>query len=269
MQNRSYTSIAAIAVGTLAVASFAPQANAAVVITEVFYNLKGTENANVEWIEIYNTGTETVDLTGWRAIDLADTDSVTDPTTNVTAPFVAGTTLAPGQAKIILSDPSIDFTTGSIRAPYNFAAVWGPNIELIAVPAFFSLANGVTAAATGTGRETPAIIDASNNIVDQVSYLTVSPWPAPTPEGTSIYLKPGAIDAASNDIGTNWGRSVAGADGAFDALIENPVITFSGTSLRGPDTASPGVVIVPEPMSLSLIIGAATLGLARRRRSSR
>ncbi len=259
MQNPSYTSIAAIAAiaaGTLAVASFAPQANAAVVITEIIYNHEGSENASVEWFEIYNTGTEAVDLSGWKG-RRTSTGAATDSSV-----FPVGTSLAPSAAAIILQDPSTAnvTNTGVTLTSYNFANLWGPNIQLITVSAGLTLANAGTRV---------ALVDASNVEVDVVSYSTpANGWPAAdtgTTDGVSIYLKPGFIDTASNDVGTNWARSTVGVDGGSLALTIHPLISNALFA----DTASPGVVVVPEPMSLSLIIGAATLGLARRRRSSR
>jgi len=264
MQNPSYTSIAAIAAiaaGTLAVASFAPQANAAVVITEIIYNHEGSENASVEWFEIYNTGTEAVDLSGWKG-RRTSTGAATDSSV-----FPVGTSLAPSAAAIILQDPStasvaVTPATNPVTSlsNYNFANLWGPNIQLITVSAGLTLANGGTRV---------ALVDASNVEVDVVSYSTpANGWPAAdtgTTDGVSIYLKPGFIDTTSNDVGTNWARSTVGVDGASLALTIHPLISNALFA----DTASPGVVVVPEPMSLSLIIGAATLGLARRRRSSK
>lgn len=46
-----------------------PPASRTVKINEVIFNPKGREEAGEEWIELYNTGSEAVDLTGWELGD--------------------------------------------------------------------------------------------------------------------------------------------------------------------------------------------------------
>jgi hypothetical protein len=69
-------------------------ANAQVAITEFVNDTLGDENTD-EWVEIYNYGTTSVDLSGWTIVD-ADTDAADIP----------AFTLAPGAFAILTEDPA-------------------------------------------------------------------------------------------------------------------------------------------------------------------
>ena len=51
--------------------------NGQVIITEVMYNLEGSDSPN-EFIELYNPTTDTVDISGWRIRDKYSTDTIED-----------------------------------------------------------------------------------------------------------------------------------------------------------------------------------------------
>lgn len=213
----------------------------AVIISEIFYNLNGSESGVTEWVEITNTGDATVDLSGWIYGD--------DQDGTYSDPFAAGTSLAAGASAVI---------TGQEAA--TFQSIWGEGIQVInylvaGENTGISLANGASAT-----NETPAIFDASNTLVDAVNYENgTEGWPIGN--GQTIYLLPGHFTSTANDIGTNWGTSTAGVDGAYDALIVNPDISNATV----PDVASPGVAaIVPEPSTM-LLAGLALSCLAVRR----
>jgi hypothetical protein len=67
----------------------------AIVITEIHYNPNGSENANQEWVEIFNTGDTEQDLSGWDWGDSQDQQ--------FTGNFPAGTTRSPGKAAILVA----------------------------------------------------------------------------------------------------------------------------------------------------------------------
>ncbi|TWT86197.1 hypothetical protein Mal64_39400 [Pseudobythopirellula maris] len=216
-------------------------ASGEIIISEIFYNLSGSESGVTEWVEITNTGASTVDLSGWVYGD--------DQDASYSDPFDAGTELAGGASAVI---------TGQEAA--TFQSIWGAGVQVInftvaGANTGVSLANSASAT-----NETPAIFDAANTLVDAVNYEGgTNGWPAGN--GESLYLLPSGFTSAANDLGANWGASAAGVDGAFTALIVNPDIGNASAQ----DVASPGfAAIVPEPAAALLAVLAIS-GLAFRR----
>lgn len=66
--NKIYCIIVVLAVFIFGWLGFSKAANASLVITEIMYNLEGADDKR-EWIEIYNNGSEPIDLTDWRFND--------------------------------------------------------------------------------------------------------------------------------------------------------------------------------------------------------
>ncbi len=193
-------------------------AHAQVIISEIMYNPQGTDldttvtpNISREWVELYNTGTSAVDLTGWQFGDSHDNDWAT--------PFGAGLTIGANQALVVTGDAA------------SFDLEWGAGIQRVQVGSFPILANSPAAI-----DETPAIRDNTGTIRDLVSYDDANGWPRVTgSDGQSIFLLPQALSSTANNIGTNWKPSVNGVYGA----------TFH--SADGENHASPGfVATVPQ-----------------------
>lgn len=235
--------IATAAVAACLVASSIARAD--IIISEIMWNPNGSEGGAQEWIEITNTGGATVDLSGWTYADSQDN--------NVSDPFALGTSLAAGASAVIVAQNAAEFQS-----------IWGAGVQVInytvgGATTGISLANSASAT-----NETVAIFDSSNTLIDDVNYESnISGWPATdgtNVNGQTIYLLPHAYTASANNLGSNWAESVAGVDGAYTALINNPAIG----NATAPDVASPGVaVFVPEP-STALLAAIAGLGLLRR-----
>jgi hypothetical protein len=218
----------------LALATVAPQTMAAVIISEIMFEVAGSDD-NREWVELYNTGDTAVDIAGWR---LRDEDAGSQPG----SPLPAGTTLGAKQAIVL------------IETQATFLADWGSGINYLVYPGMgTSLNMGNTP--TGPGDEALTLVNAADEVVDVANYDNESPWPSVTnATATSIYVLPGFFSAAANDLGSSWGRSTAGTHGA---------VLGNGRT----DAGSPGVVI-PEPASLALALASAIVGLTVRRRLS-
>jgi hypothetical protein len=156
-----------------------------IVINEIHYNPdKKTEQ--VEFIELYNAGSELVDLSGWyfsRGIDFT---------------FPAGTSLPPGGYLVVVEDSSVlDPCTLSYA---DFVAKW-PAVTPV----------GVFTGKLDNDGETVELRTAGGYEVDQVNYQLGFPWPTvgdeiTTPgDGRSMQLVNPGLD---NDLGGSW-RSAA------------------------------------------------------------
>lgn len=222
-----------IGLAGLGVASGAASAN--VIFTEIFYNLNGSESGATEWVEIYNSGANAVDMSGWVYGDSQD---------NVFAGgFAAGTILGAGEVAVLA------FQDASV-----FQSIWGAGVRVINIDTQISLANSATPT-----NETLALFDAFSNLVDEVNYETnMNGWPSAN--GASISLLPSALDGSLNDLGASWARTEIGVNGGREALIINPDIANASAL----DVSSAGVVPAPGAVAL---MGLGGLVAARRRRA--
>jgi len=209
--------------------------HAQVVISEIMYNPNSNEGwppdpndpddkgepDKVEWVELYNTGGEAVDISGWA---LADEDGQTTAVRD-------GAVIEPGVAVVIVpvqtSAAAFHAAWGGTFAVYPVAQ-WGDDGGL------YNLANGPS-----PDNEILRLIDADGVTVDEVNYDDEGDWPSDRPDGSSIYLPANMLDAELNDRGENWRLSETGTDGVKK---NKPTRIFNGV-----DIGSPGRVPQEKP----------------------
>ena len=209
-------------------------ASAQVVISEIMYNPdsnegwpadpndpndKGQPNA-VEWVEIYNAGSEAVDVSGWA---LADEDGQTTP-------IAEGSIIEPGKAAVIVP---------AACSPAAFHAAWGGTFAVYPVAQWgddglYNLSNAPT-----PENEILRLIDLDGVTVDEVNYDDGGDWPSDEPDGASIYLPAEMLDVELNDQGVNWRMSSTGTDGAKKNRVTGV--------FKGVDIGSPGRVPSAKP----------------------
>src|SRR4051812_28559298 len=87
----------------IAIALLRPAARAEVIISEIMYDPAGTDNDTTvtpqvhrEWVELFNTGTSAVDLSGWQLGDSQDNQYA--------SAFATGTIIGPSQALVVTGD---------------------------------------------------------------------------------------------------------------------------------------------------------------------
>ena len=195
-------------------------ASAEILISEIMYNPQGDdyqtgdEPYNKEWVEIYNSGTEPVDLTGWQLEDTQDG--------HASQPFSTGTVLEPGKALVITGDAA------------TFDRQYGTGIPRIQVDDFPSLTNDPSPT-----NDTIALRDNAGQIRDSVNYDDEHDWCSVRGvQGASLFLKPEGLTAAANDLGANWAPSSSGVYGAAYYCLNK----------AGENNASPGIVVT-EPQA--------------------
>ncbi|WP_405383145.1 M4 family metallopeptidase [Maribacter sp. LLG6340-A2] len=209
-------------------------------ITEIMYNPNGTDGA-WEWIEIYNKGLQSIDLSGYV---LDDNQGSSIASANIVSGIIEP------QASVILFDA--DLTQD------QFKDAWG-DVNLIPVTDFPSLGNN--------GGDTIGIwssylnYDGDNqtqlNVVEQVDYTNELPWPSD--DGfASIYLTDLSVD---NQQGGNWALSTVDvATPLFTAYTSIGVHGNSGTDVGSPgvpneiDAQAP-IVSCPAPITVSNELG--------------
>jgi hypothetical protein len=199
---------------------------AVLIISEIMYNPKSNEDppAKTEWVEIYNGGEEAADISGWY---LADEDGRTKA-------IAAGTVVPPHTAVVLIPGE---------QTAEAFRAAWGEGFEV------YPLAQWNYGGMRGLGNSPDAenevlrLCRADGSVSDEVNYDDQGDWPRDKPDGPSIYVLPGQVDATGNDDGGHWRRSEVGVDGAQGAETTG--------EYSGEDVGSPGVVVMEEEQAAS------------------
>ena len=223
-------------------------ARADVIISEIMYNPNSSEMSPIlhEWIEIYNTGNATVDITGWTIRDEDGTSTTVLPTASI----------APGEAVVLYSD---NLTESQWQTAWDSDNPPTYQYFQVGIDDLNNLSNSPSAT-----NEILELIDEMGNTIDVVNYDDSGDWPGSN-NASSIYVLPTALTGTEgNDSGLSWGLSQAGVHGAFNASA-SPNSSFSDA-----DIGSPGFVLdqtIPEPTSTALIgLALAGAALIRRRK---
>lgn len=172
-------------VGAIALMAIAPSVNAAILLTEIHYNGPTAGSDPDEFIELVNTGFDTVDLSGYRfgsGIDLL---------------LAPGTRLGAGEVLVAARSPD-DFLSA-------FTDYAGPLLDFGG-----SLSNS---------GETLTLQDVAGNPLWSVSYDDVAPWPTGADgDGFSLQLK---VDATSPAAVNDW-TAAAPNPGLWAGIRPNP-----------------------------------------------
>jgi hypothetical protein len=154
--------------------------DSAIVINEIHCNAD-VETELVEFVELYNSGTTTVNLSGWFF------------SRGITYTFPAGSTLA-GHGYLIVAEN-----------PAAIHAKWGSGTSAVPI----SLVKGPYVGKLSSDGETVQLCNTQGQIMDEVDYKLGFPWPTvgdAVPEnqpgtGRSMQLVNPALD---NDLGGSW-----------------------------------------------------------------
>ncbi len=228
-------------------------------ISEVFYNPAGAE-AETEWVEIYNAGTQALDISQWV---LADEDNNSpsdpfgsgafyDPNTDTISPeadpglngnpfgtVINSVVIEPGEAIVLMGfwDARTENPDDTDNTIERFIASWGEDTDADEVGDVFHakivcLVNTITIANTASlTNEVLEMQDGNGNTVDFQNYQVgrdENDWPF-SANGRSIYVQPNFIGGFGsfsfdevNEIGTAFAVAVAGVDAAYEGrLVES------------------------------------------------
>jgi hypothetical protein len=190
-------------------------------LSEIMYNPASAED-NWEWVEVYNFGTQAVDLTGFVLDD-------NNTTAHVGANIAAG--LIPAGTVAVLHN--VDDVSAA-----NFALAWGGGINLIAVTNWNALALGNSGDQIGLWSSLTDYMGdnvAHARAFESVLFDDVAPWPVDD-GSSSIYL---ADSTSNNDDGANWRLSANGVAGA--------ILSAAAGGNVGNEAGSPGILSLAAP----------------------
>ncbi len=199
-----------------------------ILVSEVLYDVLGTE-PDGEWIEIYNAGASTIDLSNYKV-----GDEETPGQGEGMLQFPSGTSINPGQVMVIANKATA------------FRSVWGfnPDYEMVASDEAVPDMIPYTAWASGevqlanSGDEV-LILDGGDAIVDAMSYGDkVTFFNPPCPDvvaGHSLERSPANVDT---DTAADWIDQEFPHPGAV--TVPTPTATPTPTNTpTPPDTPTP------------------------------
>lgn len=172
-----------------------------VVINEIHYNGVNTTIRN-SFVELYNDGSTTVDLAGWRLS--GDVDYL----------FPVGTAMPPDTYLVIAEDPA------TISSYFGKAAIGPWANAVVTYPDGSKEANNLP-----NDGGTIRLRDTANNVVSEVDYENHSPWPAlGNGEGSTIELIHPQLDPTH---GSNWASARTPSTGTA------PDVTYIAAATTG------------------------------------
>lgn len=176
---------------------FSSGANAQIIINEISYNPPEVGTDSLEYIELYNAGFATVDMTGWY--------------------FSAG---------VEDTFPSVQLAPGEY-----FVTAWSAEAMM---NVFHVNTHEWLSGALSNNGESIVLLDAAGNFIDSVAFDDVDPWPGePDGNGPSLELKDASLD---NNDGANWQFS-GGSTGVIingNEVKGTPGAENSGGGTAGP-----------------------------------
>ncbi len=174
-------------------AVFALQATANIVTTPAIPDVPAMASTQ-QWIELKNRGASTVDLAGWKFAS------------GITYTFPPGTTLAPGAYRVITRDG----VTPPASPGLGVLGPWSGSLS-------------------GSG-EKVALVDTSDNPVDEVSYVDGGRWPdVADGGGSTLELRDARSD---NSLAESWAASDETNRRSWETFTYEAVSTPSSV---GPD----------------------------------
>lgn len=185
----------------------APALPGDVIVSEIMKNPLKVEDLYGEWIELYNTTDQDIDINAWTIKDLgADKHRI----------FKLGGLVIPAKGYLTLGRNEDKATNGGVSLDYQYTG--------------FTLGN----------TQDQIIIMSGDILIDQVAYDDGLEFP--NLEGASLSLSPDKMTATENDVGANWcaGQDPFGAGDLGSPGTANPPCPFCGDGKcnAGEDCAS-------------------------------
>lgn len=194
-------------------------------VTELMYNpapLEELDGQELEFIELKNVGTETLDLSGVRF------------TNGVLFTYPNGKTLAPGEFSVLAKN----------------AAAFGRRYPGVVV-------DGVYTNQLANGGERLTLVHAAGEPIMDFVYGDKSPWPT-TPDGTgfSLVLREQRVDQDFSNA-SSWRASAAvgGSPGRDDAPTEIPVVVINEVLTHADPAPAVDAVELHNPGGAPVAIG--------------
>ncbi len=142
-----------------------------IIITEFMYNPDAVLDTAGEWVEIYNAGSDAVNLNGWTLKDSASDEFI------IPEDWMLGS----GTHAVLCKNTNIS-ANGGVLCDIGYSG--------------FTLGNTA---------DSIIIVNGGGEVSDSVAYdVSIEPWKSYNIAGYSVQLDPASYDPAENDEGANW-----------------------------------------------------------------
>jgi beta-lactamase superfamily II metal-dependent hydrolase len=148
-----------------------PPLTGTIIVTEIMKDPSSVADNLGEWLELYNTTAQPIDIEGWTLHD--DGTDV-----HVLNNGGAGIIIPAGQYKVLGNNANSN-TNGGVAVLYAYS-----NFVL------------------GNGSDEVVLVDTTGLEIDRVNYIGGAPWP--NSPGKALNLKSGVLDGTANDDPANW-----------------------------------------------------------------
>jgi hypothetical protein len=228
--------LAAVAIGAVAAGG---TARGALLINEVVFNEVGGDVTG-EWIEIYNSGDATIDLSNYKIGDEETSGQLS--TTEALYKFPSGASIAPGEIQIVAVSATTFFTHYQVNPTYESSST-NPNVPDMTVYSTWDSDGG--AINMSNTNDQAVLVDSTDTVIDAASW------------GNTFAFNP-ALGTALD------GQSYERIDARVDTNSASDWQATPGATAV--ERSTPFAVNVPEPTSLGMCLAGALIAGARGRR---
>jgi hypothetical protein len=201
--------------------------HAGLLLSEVVFNEVGSDVTG-EWIEIFNTGPTTIDLTNYKIGD--EEASGGTGATEAIHRFPAGATIAPGQLQIVAVSATRFFNVYGIRPTYEATATDALVPDMLPYAAWDPDGGAFNMSNTN---DQAVLIDGTDTVIDAASW------------GSSTFAFNPALGSALD------GQSYERKNSYFDTDTANDWQVVDGATAA--ERSTPFTANVPEPASIAML----------------
>jgi hypothetical protein len=213
------------------------------IVTEIMFDPRSSNEQDREWFEVYNTTNADIDMNGWTIGD--NSSSSRDHVITSAAPVIVP---ANSYAVLVYND-DVTVNSGITNAIYSYGAGTGNSSS--GFPTWNNESTYSGNPPSSTTADGPELFAPDGTLIDEIEYgfgyAGLNGWPAQgADEAVSYQLNADALDSASNDAAANWAPST----NVYGNFNNNDYFGTPGAANFGFSSGvfAPGDIVITELM---------------------